>query len=358
MIRRGADERQSQRDVDRVLERNGLDRDQRLVVIHADRAVIGFSRGFVEHGVGRQRPPDLDAVAPQDFDRRRHHLDVFHPERAVFAGMRIEARYGQARAGEAEAGLQVRHRDTGSRDDQFGGELRERVAHRKMDRHRHDRERRRPQHHHRLRCRPAIGGEFGEKFGMAGMTEAGAVQHALGDRVGDDGAGPSGPDMVDGVTDGSERGARAGARPAGPAARLRLRPSPRPAMRAQKRRPNPPGWCPRVRFSIRESSRARRRSCDRRADRTAEGLVHCAGATLRWRCRDRCPRARRMSARGALPCINDIRSLRLCGCRPDRLSASPRISRYTSSRGFPASSANRRWSISCCTGRPFPRPAW
>ena len=224
---------------------------------------------------------------------------------------------------------------------------RERVAHRKMDRHRHDGERRRPQHHHRLRRRPAIGGELGEKFGMAGMTEAGAVQHALGDRVGDDGAGPSGPDMVDRLANGSERGACAGrvrlARPRGCGFARR---HDRQCARKSGGR-HPPGWCRRVRFSIRESSPARRRSCDRRADRTAEGPVHCAAATLRWRCRGRCPRARRMSARGALPCINDIRSLRLCGSRPDRLSASPRISRCTSFRGFPASSANRRWSASC-----------
>ena len=74
-----------------------------------------------------------------------------------------------------------------------------RVAQRKMDRHRHDGERRRPQHHHRLRRGAAIGGELGEKFGVAGMAEAGAVEHALGDRIGDDGgaAGAHVPSVVD-----------------------------------------------------------------------------------------------------------------------------------------------------------------
>ena len=71
VIGRGADERQSQRDVDGVLEGDRLDRDQRLVVIHADRAVVGLARRLVEHGVGRQRAPGIDAVAAQDFDGRR-----------------------------------------------------------------------------------------------------------------------------------------------------------------------------------------------------------------------------------------------------------------------------------------------
>ena len=95
-------------------------------------------------------------------------------------------------------------------DDQVGRELRERLAQRKMDGHGHDGERRRPQHHHRLRRLAAIGGQLGKKFGVAGMAESGAVEHALGDRIGDDGAGSSAPDMVDGMADGGQRGVRAG----------------------------------------------------------------------------------------------------------------------------------------------------
>ena len=105
-------------------------------------------------------------------------------------------------------------------------------------------------------------------------------------------------------------------------------------------------------------SLAPRRTRGRRADRTAEGPALCAAARLRWQCRGRCPRARRMSAREALPCINDIRSSRLCGGRSDRLSISPRISGRTSFPGFPASSACRSWSVSCRTMPPSPRPVW
>ena len=112
--------------------------------------------------------------------------------------------------GEAEAGFQIRHRDAGRRDDQVARQLRDRLAQRKMDRHGHDGEGRRPQHHHRLRRVAAVGREFGEKFGMAGMPESGAVEHALGDRIGDDRAGPPGDDVADRLTNGGHRGVRAG----------------------------------------------------------------------------------------------------------------------------------------------------
>ena len=41
VIGRGAHERQAERDVDRVIERERLDRDQRLIVIHRERHVVG-----------------------------------------------------------------------------------------------------------------------------------------------------------------------------------------------------------------------------------------------------------------------------------------------------------------------------
>ena len=77
VIRRGADERQSQRDVDGILERDRLDRDQRLVVIHADRAVVGLARRGVKHRIRRQRPAGVDAFAAQRFDGGCDDVDVF-----------------------------------------------------------------------------------------------------------------------------------------------------------------------------------------------------------------------------------------------------------------------------------------
>ena len=54
-----------------------------------------------------------------------------------------------------------------------------------------------PQHHDRLRRLAAGRRELGEKLGMTGMGESGAVEHALGNRVGDHSSGPSGDDIAD-----------------------------------------------------------------------------------------------------------------------------------------------------------------
>ena len=108
-----------ERDVDGVLEGDRLDRDQRLVVIHADRAVIGLARGGVEQGVRRQRAANRDALGAQGFDGRRDDVEIFGAERAVLAGMRVEAGDDEARMGEAETGFQIPDHDAGGRDDQF-----------------------------------------------------------------------------------------------------------------------------------------------------------------------------------------------------------------------------------------------
>src|SRR5258708_39755707 len=61
--------------------------------------------------------------------------------------------------------------------------------------------------------------EFGEKLGMAGMAEAGAVEDALGNRIGDDRAGPTGDHVADGLANRGHGGGGAGvvrlARPRG-----------------------------------------------------------------------------------------------------------------------------------------------
>ena len=165
------------------------------------------------------------------------------------------------------------------RDDQLARQLRDRLAQREVDRHRHDGEGRRPQHHHRLRRVAAACREFGEKFGMAGMPEAGAVEHALGDRIGDDGAGASGGDVGDRLADRGERRLRAAVDRAGPAAPSRPCRSPPPARRRRMPRPHPQARRRRVLPSVRALPRACRRSRDRRADRMAGASVRRGAAT-------------------------------------------------------------------------------
>ncbi len=50
-----------ERHVHGVIERQRLDRDQCLVVIHAERDVVGRPRPLMKHGVGRQRSDRVDA---------------------------------------------------------------------------------------------------------------------------------------------------------------------------------------------------------------------------------------------------------------------------------------------------------
>jgi hypothetical protein len=52
--------------------------------------------------------------------------------------------------------------------------------------------------------------EFGEKFRVPRMPESGTVQHTFRDGIGDDGTGPPGSDVGDGLTNGGYRGFRAG----------------------------------------------------------------------------------------------------------------------------------------------------
>ena len=102
VVRRGADEGQAERDIDAIVEAERLGGDQRLIVIHADRHVIASAGIVMEHRVGGQGAEGIDALVAQHFDRRTDDLVILLADRAVFAGMRIEAGNGEPRRGDAE----------------------------------------------------------------------------------------------------------------------------------------------------------------------------------------------------------------------------------------------------------------
>ena len=140
MIGRGAHEGQAERHVHRIVEGQRLDRDQRLVVIHAERDVVARARPLVEQRVGRQRAERIDALGLQLSDRRRHDGVVLLAERAFFAGMRIEPGDREARAGDTEAGGEIARDDAAGLDDEVAGQARDHVAQRQVNGHRHHRE--------------------------------------------------------------------------------------------------------------------------------------------------------------------------------------------------------------------------
>ena len=158
--RRRADERQSQRDVDAVIERKVLIRIS-AVVIHADRAVVGFSRALMKHGIGRQGAAHVDVFGAQFGNGRRDDGLILFAKGPVLAGVRIEPGNCDARIGDSKSRFQIGNHDARGFYDEVAGEICDGVAQRQVNRHRHHCKRWRPQHHHRHR-RLAAWREFGE----------------------------------------------------------------------------------------------------------------------------------------------------------------------------------------------------
>src|SRR6056297_29016 len=97
MIRRDAQEGKAERDVHRLVEGDGLDRDQCLVVIHAQGGIeTGAGAGMKQRiaGIG---PARIDPLALQLRDGRRDDIDLLAPHRAVLARMRVEPGNSEAR---------------------------------------------------------------------------------------------------------------------------------------------------------------------------------------------------------------------------------------------------------------------
>ena len=135
------------------------------------------------------RPGGVDSARPQFGDRRRDDLDLLGAESAVFAGMRIESRKGEAGICNAKALLKVTRDNFARRDDQFARQAFGRVTERDMNCYRNDCEFLRPQHHHRAIVAAIMAmREFGQKFRVPGMFEAGFIENRFRDRIGDDGA--------------------------------------------------------------------------------------------------------------------------------------------------------------------------
>ncbi len=99
MVWRGADEGKSQRRVHAIIEGERLGRNQCLIVINADRHVIGFARRRMKHRVGGQWPESLDALCAQPVDGGADNCVILLAKRTAFTRMRVHpltARRGRA----------------------------------------------------------------------------------------------------------------------------------------------------------------------------------------------------------------------------------------------------------------------
>ena len=105
-----AHERQAERDIDAVIEGEGLDRDQALVVIHRQRHVVARPRLGMEHRIGGKRPDDVNSFGPQGLDRGPDDGDLLPPHRSALPRVGIEPGDRQARPSHAENGRAGRDR--------------------------------------------------------------------------------------------------------------------------------------------------------------------------------------------------------------------------------------------------------
>jgi len=110
VVRRGAREREAERDVYRAAERRDLDRRHPDVVIRRDDGIELAADGAHEHGVGGERSFDLRFARG-----RREHLFIFISEAATVARVRVERAEGDPRLGDAEPFAESFTRQRGDR---------------------------------------------------------------------------------------------------------------------------------------------------------------------------------------------------------------------------------------------------
>ena len=201
--------------------------------------------------VGRQRAARVDAVGAQPLrpPARRSAMSS-SPSAPSSPACGLRPATASRGCGDAEARAQVARDDPAGLDDQVGGQPADGTSlQRQVDGDRHHGELRRPQHHHRHAParRSCSCGELGEIFGVAGIGEARAVEHVLGDRIGDDRARPRRPARR------RRRGGSRRSRPArsmrrgGPARRVTARPrSTTGSAVAEGRRRPPPARRPAI----------------------------------------------------------------------------------------------------------------
>ncbi len=105
-----------------------LERDERLVVVHADDGVIVSRRGVIKKGVRRKRARDAQALCACLFQCRSDERFLFAAKKALLARVGIERRDGDSRLRQAEVLLQGAVGDANGRGNGIGGEQAEDVA--------------------------------------------------------------------------------------------------------------------------------------------------------------------------------------------------------------------------------------
>lgn len=152
MVRAGSWKWQAQRDIHPFIEGMELERDQALVMIHAQDAVelalYDAIKKCIRRIRARNRRRTIEGEA-QRFNCRRDDMDLFSAQITILAGVRVQTGYCNTRASDAAIGnksgqeashshdfrLAQKPRDIGQRNmrcDKRDGDLAARQAHRKV----------------------------------------------------------------------------------------------------------------------------------------------------------------------------------------------------------------------------------
>ena len=181
MVDAGADDRQAQGDIHRIVEMQQLQGNQPLVVVHADHRVAGPLNREVEQGVRAVRSARGDSLLLGRADRRRDQALFLVAEQALLAGVGIERQDRQARALQREAAAQVLGDDAQGLQDGARAEPFRNLPERQMGGHQADPQPFAGQHHHH----PFAAAALGEQLGMPGKGQPGRTDRGLVDRSGD-----------------------------------------------------------------------------------------------------------------------------------------------------------------------------
>lgn len=102
MVWAGADDRQTECDIHRVIEVEKLERDKALVVVHREHRIMAAACRIAKDRVGYAGAFEMgDAEGIECFDRGLNDPFFFVAKLAVFTGVGVEPGHGDARAGDA-----------------------------------------------------------------------------------------------------------------------------------------------------------------------------------------------------------------------------------------------------------------
>ena len=180
MIGAGPHNRQAQRHVDPFVKVERLQRYQGLIVVHAQRRIIGRPGARGKQSIGWVRAAGIDPLSLKRSNGWRDECRILMPHAAIFPRMGVQRRNRQPGAFKAIILHQRARHDPGLAQDQVSADHAGYRSQGNVNGQRHGPQRGPGQHHHGIVSRNPTGG--GHKLGLSGVGKAHFGQQRLGDR--------------------------------------------------------------------------------------------------------------------------------------------------------------------------------